>query len=395
MKRYLTTLEGKPHRKIELVEEGDDSSNEPGLTFAPSERLGTAMLFRCVFVLCFLLFSTSAQAEEDRLLYRFSFVGCNRVGFEVDPVLNPSTANVEQLRNTFREVARATPKPSHLFLVGDLILGYTGYLSTVDQLQAWKRLYERSELKGSGVEMVPIVGNHEMLLSHQNATTKLWRDAPNPIAAKAWREVMKPLLKWRDGPTPNPPNLDSLTDTQEDLSFTVRDRGVLFVVLNTDTFIDNVTVGDIPLHWLEEQLLAAEQDDTISDVFVLGHKPLLKPDLEAAIIREPEIEPALKLLNASTKVRAFLAAHYHLWDMRPLPGGIPQVIAGNGGSPLKGPFIDPEVGYFGYTIVDLMESGKIVVESWGRPVPEPYSSDEPQPPATLRERRVIEPRRTF
>jgi hypothetical protein len=339
-----------------------------------------------LFLLC--SFPTWAR-EQDESVYRFCFVGCNRLGFEVNPMHNPSTANLQQLRNTFREVAATRPKPSHLFFVGDLILGYTGYLSTVDQLQAWKTEYRRSKLYRSGVELVPIVGNHEVLLSLQNAATKLWSDKPNPPAAKAWREVMKPLLKWRDGPTQTPPNLDSLTMTQEDMSFTVREGSVLFIALNTDTFVDNVTTGDIPLHWLEKQLLRAESDETIEHVFVLGHKPLLIPDLQAWIIRDEEIEPCLDLLNASPKVRAFLTSHFHLWDFRELPGGIPQVIAGNGGSPLKGPFTDPKVGYFGYTMVDILESGDIVVESWGRPVPDPYSSDEPQPAATLRERRVI------
>ena len=72
-----------------------------------------------------------------------------------------------------------------------------------------------------------------------------------------------------------------------------------------------------------------------------------------------------------------------------MKGEVPQVIAGNGGSPLKGSFLEPGVGYFGYTVVDVMKSGEIVVESWGRPVPDPYSSTEPQPAATLRERKVI------
>ena len=72
-----------------------------------------------------------------------------------------------------------------------------------------------------------------------------------------------------------------------------------------------------------------------------------------------------------------------------MPGGLPQIIAGNGGSPLKGPFLEPGKGYYGYTLVDILANGDIVVESWGRPVPDPYSSTEPQPQATLRETRMI------
>lgn len=344
--------------------------------------------FHYFFVL--LLLSTLALGQElDPVSYRFSFVGCNRVGFEVDRTLNPSTANVQQLLNTFREIAQAEPKPRHLFFLGDLILGYTSGLSTVDQLQAWKSLYARSALPGSGVELVPVVGNHEVLLSYQNPDTKKWRDFPNPPAALAWKEVMRPLLKWRDGPTLAAPNSDALSMPQDDLSFTVRDKDVLFVILNTDTFVDNVTTGDIPLHWLGRALQAGQEDPEVKHIFVMGHKPLIKPDLEAWIIRDEEIQPALDLLSSHSKVRAYLTSHFHLWDYRVMPGGVPQIIAGNGGSPLKGPFLEPGVGYYGYTLVDILESGKIVVESWGRPVPEPYDSDLPQGEATLRQGLVL------
>lgn len=343
-------------------------------------------LFTLLFLL--ILFLPALGEVEDPLVHRFSFIGCNRVGFEVDVAKNPSTANIEQLKNTFREFARNEPRPSHLFFVGDLILGYTGYLSCVDQLEAWKHLYESSELARSSIRLVPIVGNHEVLLSVQNAQ-KQWSDYPNPPAVLAWNDVMEPLLHWRDGPTNSAPNKDSLTMDQSTLSFTVRHENLLFIILNTDTFVDNTTIGDIPLHWLEEKLKEGEGDETVDHIFVLGHKPLLKPDMDAWIVREEERGPARRLLAESSKVRAFLTSHYHFWDCREMPEGVPQVIAGNGGSPLKGPFTDPEVGYFGYSVVNIYRSGRIEVESWGRPVPDPYSSREPQPPATLRETRVL------
>lgn len=335
-------------------------------------------------LICLLLLSLPCLAE-DEVKFRFCFVGCNRLGFEVNTLENPSTANLGQFRETCREVVKMDPKPSHLFFVGDIILGYTGYLSTVDQLEGWSKLYRRSALWNSGVEMVPVVGNHEVLLSLQDPKTKLWHDYPNPIAVKAWKEVMRPYLKWRDGPTVKSPNPDSLTMSQDDLSFTIRHKEILFIVLNTDTFIDNTTTGDIPLHWLEQKLKEGQADEELKHIFVLGHKPLLKSQFEAWIVRDEEVGPARKLLSRFSKVRAFLTAHYHFWDFQVMPGGVPQVIAGNGGSPLKGTFQEPGKGYFGYTVIDVLESGEIVVESWGRPVPEPYSSSEPQPPTTLRE----------
>ena len=341
-----------------------------------------------ILLVAILLLGSVSNAEEESV-YRFAYIGCNRLGFEVNIAENPSTANVQQLKNTFREVARTEPRPTHLFFVGDLILGYTGWLSTVDQRQAWKALYDESELPRSGVTLVPVMGNHEALLSLQNKTTKEWTDYPNPPAVKAWKYVMKPLLRWRDGPDQTAPNKDSLILDESDLSFTVVDRNVMFICLNTDTFIDNVTTGDIPLHWLEQKLNEGQNDPAIEHIFVMGHKPLVMPDMLAWIVREEERQPAIDLLTNHSKVRAFLTSHYHFWDFRVMPGGVPQIIAGNGGSPLKGSFLEPGVGYFGYTMIDILKNGDIVAESWGRPVPDPYSSDEPQPAATLRERKVL------
>lgn len=344
------------------------------------------LLFLFFFVL---ILPLSAQEQPTQ---RFCFIGCNRVDFNVDLSLNPSTANVEQLKNTFREVSRLDPKPTHLFFIGDLILGYTSWQSTVEQLRAWKALYFRTELPNSGVELVPVMGNHEALLSVQNKSTQAWTDYPNPPAVKAWQYVMKSLLKWRDGPTTEAPNDDSLIMDESDLSFTVKQGDILFICLNTDTFIDNVTTGDIPLHWLQTKLTEAEQDESVKHVFVMGHKPLVKPDMEAWIVREEEREPAIEMLTKATKVRAFLTSHYHFWDVRTMPGGVPQIIAGNGGSTLKGTFAEPGKGYYGYTIVDVFSNGDLSVESWGRPVPTPYDSMEPQPEATLREKVTIDSR---
>ena len=341
-----------------------------------------------VLIIALLMLASAVGAEEESV-YRFAFIGCNRLGFEVDIAKNPSTANVQQLKNTFREVARMEPRPTHFFFVGDLILGYTGWLSSVDQLKAWKGLYEQSELPRSGVTLVPVMGNHEALLSIQDEKTKEWTDYPNPPGVLAWKYVMKPLLKWRDGPSKAAPNPDSVMLDERDLSFSVVDENVMFICLNTDTLIDNVTTGDIPLHWLEQKLEEGQNNPDIDHIFVMGHKPLVMPDMLAWIVREEERQPAIDLLTNHSKVRAFLTSHYHFWDFRLMPGGVPQIIAGNGGSPLKGSFLEPGVGYYGFTVIDILKNGDIVAESWGRPVPDPYSSDEPQPAATLRERKVL------
>ena len=346
-----------------------------------------------VSLLSTLLFSSSqaeiAERPSSAIKCRFSFVGCNRVDFDVDQDINPSTANVGQLKATFRNLAKLKSKPSHFFFLGDLILGYTSGLDTVEQLQAWRALYEKSRLSRSGVTLVPVVGNHETLLSYKDEAGS-WHDYPNPAAIFAWEDVMKPFLDWHDGPQTTAPNDDQLTISQEVLSFTVREHNILFIILNTDTFVDNLTLGDIPLHWLQQKLDEGEADKTVEHIFVMGHKPLSEVEYKTTLVRDGERQNAENMLAANPKVRAYLAAHYHLWDFRRLSSGLLQITAGNGGSKLKGSFKNPEVGYYGYTLLDILESGEMVVESWGRPVPNPYDGKPKETKVTLRERRVVE-----
>jgi hypothetical protein len=332
-----------------------------------------------------MLFSLWAWAEPPRAELRFAFVGCNRIGFNELSSDNPSSANRQQLLQTCRDLA-ADP-PAYLFLVGDIVTNYgEGSATLRGQLEPWVELYRGTELADSPTVMVPMVGNHEVLSSRQNPETGLWKDYPNPATLPVWEELMAPYLRWSDGPTTEGPNHDGLTHDQSRLTFTVRHGGVLFLCLNTDTFIDDTTIGDVPLHWIEEQLARASADPGVDHVFVLGHKPVLRPDLPGDIIRAGEEEALDRMLADCPKLRAYLTAHYHLWDCRRTRQGVLQVIAGNGGTAPSGQFNADGRGYFGYTVVELLSDGSMSLESWGRPIPEPYHSEHPQPPATLRQR---------
>ncbi len=326
-----------------------------------------------------------AQAPDSVKLH-FAFFGCNRIGFDDLSPENPSSANREQLLRSFSDLLDSPRLPSHLFLVGDIVTNYahgTDVFRT--QLKGWRELYSGTAMAASPVVMVPIVGNHEVLKSDQDPTTKLWTDSPNPPTVAVWDEEMDPFLKWSDGPLAEGENPDCLTVGQERLSFTLRSDDVLFVCLNTDTFIDETTLGDVPLHWLEDVLKSAESDESVAHIFILGHKPLIDPNLPGEYIRAEEVGPMDALLAGCPKVRAYLTSHFHLWDYRLTAAGVPQVIAGNGGSWPSGEFRKKGVGYYGFTTVDLMESGDLVVKSWGRPIPDPYDTQATQPPATLRE----------
>ncbi len=322
---------------------------------------------------------------DEEIVARFAFLGCNRIGFTELSEDNPSSANRAQLKVTFDELVAMQPRPSHLFLVGDIVTNYApGGEVLREQLTAWLELYRSTTLASSGIVTVPIVGNHEVLASRQDPETKQWTDYPNPATVPVWNEVLESLLLWTDGPTLEAPNSDLLTVEQSRLSFTLQVDDLFFIVLNTDTFIDDVTIGDIPVHWLTQQLDKADRDEEIEHVFVLGHKPFLRPGLPGYIVREGERQTADRLLGSSPKVRAFLTSHFHLWDHRPLRSGVPQIIAGNAGTAPSGDFNKNGEGYYGYTVIDLLDSGRIVAHNWGRPIPQPYNSEAPQPPATLR-----------
>ena len=345
---------------------------------------------KIVALLFILLLSIGASAEEsDPLVYRFAFFGCNRVGFTELSKDNPSSANRAQLEASFRELVDLSPRPKYVFGVGDLVNGYTHGLGLRRQLKAWKSLVKKSALNRSGIILVPIVGNHEVLLSIFHEKTKRWRDFPSPEALAIWLDVMKPFQHWKDGPTKADGNPDQLTSDQSRASFTVTDGMVHYICVNTDTFIDNTTIGDVPLVWLEKKLAAAQVDESIEHIFVLGHKTIERPDLAGEIIRKEERELMSQMLAKSNKVRAYLTAHYHLWDFRNLKSGVPQIIAGNAGTAPSGNFNVDGRGYFGYTMVDILASGKVVVESWGRPIPAPYDSMKLPPPSILREQIVL------
>ena len=341
-----------------------------------------------LLVLCLLASGAGAQ-ESDPTVYRFAFFGCNRVGFTELSKDNPSSANRAQLDASFRELVNFSPRPRYVFGVGDLVNGYTHGMGLRRQLKAWKSLVKKSALNRSGITLVPIVGNHEVLLSIFRQKTKTWKDYPSPEALAVWIDEMRPYHHWKDGPTQANGNPDQLTSDQSRVSFTVTDGNVLYICVNTDTFIDNTTIGDVPLVWLEKKLAAAQADESIQHIFVLGHKTIERPDLAGEIIRKEERELMSQMLAKSSKVRAYLTAHYHLWNFRHLKTGVPQVIAGNAGTAPSGQFNVDGQGYFGYTVVDILKSGKVVVESWGRPIPEPYDSMETPPPSTLRERVLL------
>lgn len=336
-----------------------------------------------------------AWVAEEPIVYRFAVTGCNRLGFGELSLDNPSSANRAQLLADLTEIPQQNPQPRFLFFAGDLVTNLDPGTATLEtQLTAWLELFNGSPLSQSPVALVPFTGNHEILLSRKDPDTGEFVEFPNPATLPVWVNLMEAFIPGADGPTPAPPNADSLIADESRLSYTFQDQDILFVVLNTDTFIDDTTLGDVPLNWLEEQLDLAQNDAGVNHVFVLGHKPVQSPPGAdeppgPGSIRTDEKAAFEQLLAGHSKVRAYLCAHAHLWEHRLLIGGVPQVIAGNAGSQVEPPFDDTGRGYFGYTLVNLQASGAFSIESWGRPIPDPYNAPAPQPPAGLRVKKLL------
>ncbi|MEW6278663.1 MAG: metallophosphoesterase [Candidatus Eremiobacterota bacterium] len=324
-----------------------------------------------------------ATESSDPTVYTFVTFGCNRVQQGDIQASVPSTANAAQLTQDFAELVQLTPRPAFLIFTGDLVVNeMPGGQILEQQLIAWKQFYQASVLPGSGIVLVPMTGNHEVLVKNADGS-----ETPNPDTLPVWLAQMGAFLRGNDGPTTAAPNLDGLTFDQSQFSYTFKDGDIAYVVLNTDTFIDATTAGDVPLNWLQGQLNALNADPTVNHIFLFGHKPVHSPDGEEDGIRELEEQPFVDLLNGSPKVRAYLCAHAHLWTTFKL-GNVPQVIAGNGGSQAEKKF--RKKGYYGYTLVKRKRSGSFHVESYGRPIPDPYDSSDPQPASTRREKFSID-----
>ncbi len=321
-----------------------------------------------------------AFVPNQEIAQRFVFFGCNRVAAK-QAAGNPSTANRAQLTADFQEIARMSPAPSYLFFTGDLVLNeVAGNVTLQNQLNAWVREYEAGPLAGSPVKLVAMTGNHEVLVQTGDRDET---ELPNPSTLPVWQQTMAAYIRGSNGPSNAPPNEDHLTQDQSQLSYTFTQDNLGFMVLNTDTFTTANINSQVPLNWTDHQLDALQQDPNVEHIFVLGHRPINSLDPDENAIHPAHGRSLLDQLQFHHKVRGYLCAHAHHWNFQRLEG-FPQVTAGNGGSKPEKNFA--RHGYYGYTVVQLSRSGGVFIESWGRPIPDPYDSPNPQPAATLRER---------
>lgn len=330
--------------------------------------------------------------QDDPVEFSFAFLGCNRVNSsDVKGVNSPSSANVGQLVQDFTEIPLLQPQPSYVFFCGDLVMNEAAGTATLtEQLQGWKALFAGTPLASSGVKLVPLVGNHEMVVKTHAG------EIPNPPTGPVWTTEMAPWIYGSDGPTTAPPNPDGVQRDESRLSYSFRDGSRVFLVVNTDTYVGGNQPSDsghVPLAWLQDRVAAATADPAVTDVYVFGHRPVDSPDPGNPGIVANEALRFYGILAASPKVRGYFCAHAHLWQQG-VPGTAPagsrlqEVISGNGGSEAVKSFAKHN-GFYGYTVIGDTQAGRTVLQAFGRPIPEPYDAPPPQPASTLRALNVL------
>jgi hypothetical protein len=324
----------------------------------------------------------NAEADIDTKDVDFSFVfmGCNRTDDDLPATTNKSTANVFQLKRTFNEVCGMKIKPKFFFFLGDLVLGLktdTNVLSS--ELKAWVQQFQAdtfSAMPNSGIRMVAVPGNHEMLYKVANPPKNFPKEERPWIAAPAiWRSIMQTFsIQAPDDYGISYCAIDSLT-------YSFNYKNTHFVLVNTDTYYnskDSIIPGLVPATWIVNDITAARQQNSKQHIFVMGHKP-------AQIIYKGKLTPQhadsvddiinLDSVNViwpameKNKVEAMLTAHRHEFLVtQPTEGKTTQIIAGNGGSLYESHLPDSNQ-FFGYTKIYVMKNGHVLARSFGRITP--------------------------
>lgn len=322
---------------------------------------------------------------NDHVVSSFVFVGCNRLQkADLDPAGDPSSANLAELRQDFADIAALPERPKYWFFVGDLVTNLTSGSATMQtQLDAWAQVYAASPV-ASMLELVPVVGNHEMLYKTTANGSKV--ELSNPAADAVWTAWVAAhhfAAHAGNGPTNAGSNADALQDDQSSLTYSFDDGGAHYVVLDTDSWTTtpdpatgDTQIGWVAQHWLAADLAAAQANPAITGIYLFGHKPLVAPGAASdGTLNAAQVAPIAQLLDATPKVKGYFAAHVHEWFSTKLPGarGVYQIVAGNGGSQLETTWSEPQP-YFGFTLVRIYASGRVGVVNYRRPAPAPYNA---------------------
>ncbi|SRR5579883_290027 len=307
-----------------------------------------AALLCATLVSCF-------KKDNDTVDYSFVVVGGCRVDkADTNTTLNPSGANVAELDRTLEDVAQLDPKPAYVFFAGDMIYGYEPDTAKLGRMfAAWRDHVQQSPVVKAGIKVVAVTGNHEM----QDTDRKSFAGAE-----MAWEREMSPFIYGDNGPHAG--GLDSLTTDQSKLTYSFNYKDAHFIVLNTDPVGQD---SHIPAHWVADDITAARKAGA-KHIFPIGHKPAFAPDGGTEGLTFGNRSDLWQSLE-NNHVEAMLASHVHVfWPFQPHHAKTWMLVGGNGGTQLE-KNLPPNKQYFGFTLVTVMKSGRVIVKSYGRDVP--------------------------
>ena len=329
--------------------------------------------------------SCSRKSGDD---VEFSFVvvgGCRMNDDDTNVALNLSSANVVQMDRTLDDITHLDPKPKYVIFMGDEIFGYQDNGKSLSaMLEAWRAHWEVSPAAKDGIELIAVPGNHETQGPFDGNNER----HSYPEAEQAFVRVLEPYIKGNNGPHAGGP--DSLETDQSRLTYSFNYDDTHFVMLNTDPVGDD---SHVPVHWVENDLANARKDSTIHHIFAIGHKPAF--GFDGATGLSGRNRSAFWSALEANHVDAMLASHFHVFSpFQPHQDKTWMIIAGNGGSPLE-KYLSPDQQYFGFTLVEVLKNGQVIIKSYGRNFPpgkEGYAAPDPatQYPTTVRDSFEIE-----
>lgn len=316
--------------------------------------------------------------EEDTIVNSFVFVGCNRMWWKDTLHSDLSMANIDALKNIFSHVAASAQKTDYFFFLGDIVSGEATNAVLETQLKTWNEDYDNgvfSNFKSSGIKMIPVPGNHEML--NQNET-------PLAGTTDTWMKYMGKYM---------PTNRDSITgptSSVDRMTYGFKDGNIAFIVLNTDTYNTEGPNGigvesQIPYEWVKKQVAKYHADPAIEHIFVMGHRPFYvecaRDTTHQGIRNAAQSSPVWQSFE-DNNVTSMLSAHVHQYQRMQPNQKTYQLIAGNGGSPVH--HHEPPL-FFGYTRINVWASGRIEMLSEGYNAPTPYYDEVKNPKWSVRD----------
>ncbi|UTW62889.1 metallophosphoesterase [bacterium SCSIO 12741] len=352
--------------------------------------------------LCLLIMLSACQSEtnkpkdkpiveaEPEVVYKFAFVGCNRVNYsdrDNPAATNASTANVQVLKRTLNEIAAEKERPDVLFFLGDLVEGLSDTSKLDTQLQAWVAQYQDpafSNISKMGIELIAVPGNHEMLYYKEYPGDSVHDEWPLQGATDTW---LKHMSRYMPNDRDRIGGPDSLANR---LTYSIVRNRIGFILMNTDTYNairptdPKGDEGLIPTDWIIAKIKQFQNDPDIDHVFVLGHKPYYVSGVPETGHRGLPEGPVLWPAMQKHHVLAMLSAHVHDYQrMQPQDTGTYQIIAGNGGT-------EGTATFFGYSMIHILSNGEVKLISKGVDVnPQHYYLGMPDSPNSVRDSTIL------